>query len=197
MKEFIDYYAVLGISRQASTKEINTAFKKQSLKWHPDRNRAIDATKKMQGINEAKRILSSKVLRDKYNREYLRFKASNIKPKQENKSQHKTAKNEKVNYSCNLKTDEELIYICANASKYNLEYIHVVLKELNKRNYTHENILEKIKPKPQPIVKVEPILDSRLITAVKDFVADYSLAISRIKKMIGLIVCTVQKKTRQ
>jgi len=161
MKPFIDYYAILGISLNGTNTEIQAAYKKKSLQWHPDLNRGIDTTKKMQEINEAKRILSDKVLRVKYNREYNRFKESsttnNKKGKQGDSTSHsqpKTGANESVkpNYSCDLRPDEDLILICANASKYNLEFINVVLLEMYKRNYSLASILERIKQKT-PFVK--------------------------------------------
>lgn len=172
MNQFIDHYAILGTSLNATTLEIKTAFKKQSLKWHPDRNHTSDTTKKMQSINEANRILSNKVLRDKYNREYSRFKEKPTpkpkkpEPKPEPKSQpkpgpQKESVKQKVNYSCNLRSDEDLIRICANASSYTPEFINVVLDELYKRNYTLETILELIKPVPEPAVNEEVIRNSR------------------------------------
>jgi len=161
MKPFIDYYAILGISLKSTTSEIKTAFKSQALKCHPDRNRGIDTTKKMQEINEANRILSDKVLRVNYNREYNSYKESSTRYKKPGKQydttnhgQAKTGANESVkpNYSCDLRPDEDLILICANASKYNLEFIGVVLRELQKRNYSLVRILERIKQKPSPTV---------------------------------------------
>jgi DnaJ-class molecular chaperone len=49
---FIDYYAVLEIEETASFEQVKSAFKKQALKWHPDRNIGMDTKIKMQEINE-------------------------------------------------------------------------------------------------------------------------------------------------
>lgn len=71
---FVDYYNLLEIDQNASHQEIQTAFKKQAFKWHPDRNHGIDTTSRMQQINEARLILLDSEARKRYDIEYLRFK---------------------------------------------------------------------------------------------------------------------------
>lgn len=72
--EFKDYYKILEINQTATQEEIKAAFKKQAVKWHPDRNLGTDTTEKMQEINEAYLILKDKEARERYDREYLRYK---------------------------------------------------------------------------------------------------------------------------
>jgi len=55
----LDYYQILGISRQASIPEIKKAYKALALKYHPDRNPDNPAAEeKIKQINEAYAILS-------------------------------------------------------------------------------------------------------------------------------------------
>ncbi|KAJ5065908.1 hypothetical protein J3E74DRAFT_203282 [Bipolaris maydis] len=64
-----DLYNVLKISRNATTNDINKAYRALSLKWHPDRCKSEDrakATKKMVEINQAKEILCDKGKREYY-----------------------------------------------------------------------------------------------------------------------------------
>lgn len=71
---FVDYYSILEISVNSTQEEIKSAYKKQALKWHPDRNIGVDTTARMQLINEANLILSDVEARQRYNIEYQRYK---------------------------------------------------------------------------------------------------------------------------
>lgn len=69
-----DYYVILNIEHHATKKEIKSAFKKEALKWHPDKNRSPDATARMQLINEAYLILKDDEARSRYDKQYQKFK---------------------------------------------------------------------------------------------------------------------------
>ena len=65
--EFIDYYKVLGVSKNATKKEIKTAYRKLARKYHPDLNpNNKEAEKKFKQVNEAHEVLSDPEKRKKY-----------------------------------------------------------------------------------------------------------------------------------
>ena len=74
---FHDYYKILETEFKASTEEIKIAYKKQALKWHPDKNSGIDTLHQMQLINEAYLILKDLEGKMRYDIEYLKFKSFN------------------------------------------------------------------------------------------------------------------------
>lgn len=53
-----DYYDVLGVAKGASDSEIKSAYRKQALRWHPDRNKSPEAESRFKEINEAYQVLS-------------------------------------------------------------------------------------------------------------------------------------------
>ncbi|SRR5258705_7198283 len=65
--EFIDYYKILGVDKNASDDEIKKAYRKLARKHHPDLNpNDKEAHKKFQQINEANEVLSDPEKRKKY-----------------------------------------------------------------------------------------------------------------------------------
>lgn len=48
-----DYYQILGVSRNASAKDIKKAYFQLAKKYHPDTNKDTDAVKRFQEVSEA------------------------------------------------------------------------------------------------------------------------------------------------
>ncbi|MGD0621825.1 MAG: J domain-containing protein [Thermacetogeniaceae bacterium] len=68
---FQDYYEILGIKREATEKEIKSAYRKLARKWHPDLHtgkQKAEAEEKFKKINEAYEVLSDPEKRSKYDR---------------------------------------------------------------------------------------------------------------------------------
>lgn len=53
-----DYYSILGVNRGASQDEMKKAYRKNAMKWHPDKNpdNKAEAEKKFQEIAEAYQV---------------------------------------------------------------------------------------------------------------------------------------------
>ncbi|KAH7880576.1 DnaJ-domain-containing protein [Lentinula edodes] len=72
MSQFPDYYAILGITQSASQDDVRTAYKKESLRTHPDRLvKASPAQKKLaterfQAVADAYYMLSDATRRKEY-----------------------------------------------------------------------------------------------------------------------------------
>ncbi len=67
--EYIDYYKVLGLKKDATEAEIKKAYRKLARKHHPDINPDDkDAEKKFQQINEANQVLGDPENRKKYDK---------------------------------------------------------------------------------------------------------------------------------
>ncbi len=71
---FVDYYAILEIPFDAVHEDIKKAYRKLSLKYHPDKNKDNpNATLRQQEINEAYYILGNTEKRKVYYIEYIRY----------------------------------------------------------------------------------------------------------------------------
>ncbi|KAK9159127.1 hypothetical protein Scep_005701 [Stephania cephalantha] len=62
----VDPYKVIGVDRSANQREIQKAFHKLSLKYHPDKNKSKGAQEKFAEINNAYEILSNEEKRKNY-----------------------------------------------------------------------------------------------------------------------------------
>ncbi|MCX6988362.1 MAG: molecular chaperone DnaJ [Chlamydiae bacterium] len=75
-----DYYNVLGVTKNASAEEIKKAYRKNALKYHPDKNPGNpDAEKQFKSISEAYEVLSDdqkKQVYDQYGADALKGGAS-------------------------------------------------------------------------------------------------------------------------
>jgi curved DNA-binding protein len=66
--EYKDYYKVLGVDKKASQDEIKKAYRKQALKYHPDKNPGNrTAEERFKLINEAHEVVGDPDKRKKYN----------------------------------------------------------------------------------------------------------------------------------
>uniref|UniRef100_A0A9J8A2N6 GIPC PDZ domain containing family, member 2 n=1 Tax=Cyprinus carpio carpio TaxID=630221 RepID=A0A9J8A2N6_CYPCA len=61
-----DYYKILGIAKGASDDDIKKAYRKQALKWHPDKNKTANAEEKFKEVAEAYDVLSDPKKREIY-----------------------------------------------------------------------------------------------------------------------------------
>ena len=64
--KYKDYYAILGVTRDAKPEDIRKAYRKLSKKYHPDVNKEAGAEEKYKEINEAYEVLKDPDKRQKY-----------------------------------------------------------------------------------------------------------------------------------
>jgi curved DNA-binding protein len=64
--DFKDYYAALGVARDASDDDLRKAYRKLARKYHPDVSKEADAESKMRDVNEANDVLHDKEKRAAY-----------------------------------------------------------------------------------------------------------------------------------
>lgn len=74
-----DYYYILGVGEDASDKEIKLAFRKLSIKFHPDKNPDDFFDTMFKNINEAYEVLSNEKSRSSYDLQRSRPSRKRIK----------------------------------------------------------------------------------------------------------------------
>lgn len=78
-----DYYKLLGVRRDATKEQLQSAFQKLARKYHPDVNPEPDAQKKFQEIQQAYEVLSDDEKRQMYDlhgSDYAKFDHSGFDP---------------------------------------------------------------------------------------------------------------------
>ena len=75
-----DYYSVLGVGQNATAEEIRKAYRGKCKTLHPDVNKSPDATRIMQEVNEAYRVLNDQYLRLQYDKEHVSTKTATEDP---------------------------------------------------------------------------------------------------------------------
>src|SRR6266478_6004295 len=62
----VDYYAVLGVTRESSEDEIRSAYRKLARQYHPDVNSADEASAQFREVTEAYEVLADPQRRQRY-----------------------------------------------------------------------------------------------------------------------------------
>lgn len=103
--DFIDYYKILGVNKDASQEEIKKIYRKLARKLHPDLNPTDkEAHKKFQQVNEANEVLSDPEKRKKYD-QYGKDWQHAGQFEQQRQSQHRSQASGKQSFSDDSDTD--------------------------------------------------------------------------------------------
>src|SRR5215471_9587528 len=86
MSQTRDYYEILGVSRQASQKDVQSAFRKLARKLHPDVNPGDQAAeRRFKELSEAHEVLSDpekRKLYDRFGADWQAYQAAGVNPDQ-------------------------------------------------------------------------------------------------------------------
>ncbi len=74
----LDYYAILGVPRNASEEDIRRAYREAALRLHPDQNEGPQATELFLQVNRAYELLIDSSQRESYDLELMEFEAKMI-----------------------------------------------------------------------------------------------------------------------
>ncbi|OAF66177.1 hypothetical protein A3Q56_06078 [Intoshia linei] len=103
----LNLYSVLDIEDFSDEKQIRKAYRKLSLKYHPDKNKSANAVTEFLKIGKCLEILTDKTLRDQYDCTLRSRKAAEIRLSAMNK-QRKKLRNDLELREKNFKAEEKL-----------------------------------------------------------------------------------------
>jgi len=79
-----DYYAILGVAREATEEELRRAYRRQALSWHPDRRPGDPrAAERFREISEAYAVLINQARRREYDEAWRLGGAETFRPSQD------------------------------------------------------------------------------------------------------------------
>jgi curved DNA-binding protein CbpA len=79
-----DYYAILGVARDATEDELRRAYRRQALSWHPDRRPGDSrAAERFRDVSEAYAVLINPARRREYDEAWRRGAAETFRPSQD------------------------------------------------------------------------------------------------------------------
>jgi len=70
MSATMNYYELLGLEKTARPEAIKAAYKRMAMVWHPDRNKAANASEMFMNIRKAYSVLMNKESRAKYDESF-------------------------------------------------------------------------------------------------------------------------------
>lgn len=71
MSATMNYYELLGLEKTARPEAIKAAYKRMAMVWHPDRNKAANASEMFMNIRKAYSVLMNKESRAKYDEGFV------------------------------------------------------------------------------------------------------------------------------
>lgn len=71
MSATMNYYELLGLEKNARPEAIKAAYKRMAMVWHPDRNKAANASEMFMNIRKAYSVLMNKESRAKYDENFV------------------------------------------------------------------------------------------------------------------------------
>lgn len=133
--EFSDYYKLLGIEFNASSEEIRKAYISLVIQHHPDKFNCVEnseiwfqANEFVKNINAAYSVLSNKILKNNYDKNYLEFYNISLN---ENKS------DDKFNKAGKTENDPKSYEFYSKKFNYNDIPTNIREKLLNRQNSTY------------------------------------------------------------